>query len=406
MTPLGFEPRPADEVSVLAKSAYGEDVDPPSLLRGLEVVAQALNRRDLGRAMVAAVRLRLPELDWDGAIRMTRAEHVLAKYDPNEPRDWRGRWTTGGAAGPAAPQPVRSAPRRDEAANDDDVASQSERDFPAREVRPDTLTPVSGEEETWPGRNRPSGVIDDLKDVFPSWFPDAPVSAILAPIDGVLNLSGPGEAANEAATRVMRDYLIAQIKAVNPHYVHEWLDPGDMPTTWQGRANLINGLLAERAAALYKFRGDFGPLQVETLRFLQRRVDKAYRDGVGLFNQGDLKVRLSREEAIGNYVDRKAREDLRDLYNSLNIPYRPNSPISVNSREYDSSEDAKSYRIPDSKVGDVAFEVTLTQKLPNDPQIRGFFNSDFKPSAVVIIRPNQLGGSYLIPRPSVRSRGI
>lgn len=84
-----------------------------------------------------------------------------------------------------------------------------------------------------------------------------------------------GEAANEAATRVMRDYLIAQIKAINPKYVFESFDPGGMPTTWKGRANLINGLLAERAAALYRFRGEIGPLQVETLSGRVNRVTTA-----------------------------------------------------------------------------------------------------------------------------------
>lgn len=117
-------------------------------------------------------------------------------------------------------------------------------------------------------------------------------------------------------------------------------------------------------------------------------------------------MRLSRGEAIGNYVDGRVRQNLRDFYNSLNISYRSDSQIRVNSREYDSSSDAKTYRIPDSRVGDVAFEVTLAQKSPSDPQIRGFFNSDFKPSVVVIIRPNQLGGAYLIVRPDSRSRGI
>lgn len=35
------------------------------------------------------------------------------------------------------------------------------------------------------------------------------------------------------------------------------------------------------------------------------------------------------------------------------------------------------------------------------PQVRGFFSSDFKPSAVIIVRPTQLGpnSSYAIARP-------
>ena len=111
------------------------------------------------------------------------------------------------------------------------------------------------------GGNGPPGIIDDLREIFPL-LPDTRLNVILAPIDGVLDLSGPGDAANEAVTRVTRDRLIAQIKAINPKYVFESFDPGGMPTTWTGRANLINGLLAERAAALYKFREEISPLQV------------------------------------------------------------------------------------------------------------------------------------------------
>jgi hypothetical protein len=44
-------------------------------------------------ATIAAVHLRLPELDRDAAERIADADDALAKYDPNEPRDWRGRWT-------------------------------------------------------------------------------------------------------------------------------------------------------------------------------------------------------------------------------------------------------------------------------------------------------------------------
>jgi len=55
--------------------------------------------------MIAAVFLRLPDLDPDGADGIAKVDALLQKYDPNEPRDRRGRWTTG-AAGAAAQTPV------------------------------------------------------------------------------------------------------------------------------------------------------------------------------------------------------------------------------------------------------------------------------------------------------------
>ena len=71
-------------------------VEPDRLTGGLRAVANALNQGDLTRAMIAAVWLGLPPLDWDGAARIAQAQDALEKYDPDEPRDWRGRWTSGG----------------------------------------------------------------------------------------------------------------------------------------------------------------------------------------------------------------------------------------------------------------------------------------------------------------------
>jgi hypothetical protein len=55
----GLEPRPAEEIEQLLKTAYGDKARASEVLTGLGVVAKALNAEDVGRAMVAAVRLRL-----------------------------------------------------------------------------------------------------------------------------------------------------------------------------------------------------------------------------------------------------------------------------------------------------------------------------------------------------------
>jgi hypothetical protein len=97
---VGLEPRPAAEIAALMRAAYGGGADAAAVSRGLVVIAEALNRGDLGRAMIAAVRLRLPDLGWREAARLAAAEDALVKYNPDEPRDWRGRWTTGDAGAP------------------------------------------------------------------------------------------------------------------------------------------------------------------------------------------------------------------------------------------------------------------------------------------------------------------
>ncbi|HEY2708498.1 MAG TPA: hypothetical protein VGI95_10630 [Caulobacteraceae bacterium] len=107
-TDRGLAPRPASEIERLTKAAYGVAQDADALDRGLRVAASALNEGDLSRAMIASLHLKLPTVSPDGAARLAAAEAELAKYSPEEPRDWRGRWTTGGSG--ARPSPLAPSP--------------------------------------------------------------------------------------------------------------------------------------------------------------------------------------------------------------------------------------------------------------------------------------------------------
>jgi hypothetical protein len=118
-TALGFASRPKAEIGALMKAAYGDAFGDVDLSPRLAVVADALNKGHLGRARIAAVQMRLPELSWDRAILVARTEERLAKYDPDEPRDWRGRWTAANdrppadlASATARPQPPSTPERR------------------------------------------------------------------------------------------------------------------------------------------------------------------------------------------------------------------------------------------------------------------------------------------------------
>jgi hypothetical protein len=93
----------------LLRCAYGDDADAAGLEAGLAVAARALNEGDLGRAMIATLRLRLADLNWNAAVRLAQVDDALAKYDPDEPRDARGRWTRGdGSAEGDVSRPMRS----------------------------------------------------------------------------------------------------------------------------------------------------------------------------------------------------------------------------------------------------------------------------------------------------------
>jgi len=102
-THTGFVPRPDSEIAWLLKAAYGEEA--LALRSRLGVIAQALNRSDFATAMIAAVHTETPELSPAAAARLARADQALTKYDynPEEPRDWHGRWTSDGSAAPATP---------------------------------------------------------------------------------------------------------------------------------------------------------------------------------------------------------------------------------------------------------------------------------------------------------------
>ena len=66
-------------------------------MRSLEIIAKALDDGNVALAKIATLQLGLPELPDGAAVnRMAAADRLLkAGYNPNEPRDELGRWTTG-----------------------------------------------------------------------------------------------------------------------------------------------------------------------------------------------------------------------------------------------------------------------------------------------------------------------
>ena len=113
-----------------------------------------------------------------------------------------------------------------------------------------------------------------------------------------------------------------------------------------------------------------------------------------------IRFHASCEEAIGNFVDRQVRNDLRELYGQQGIATARDQKVRVNSREYDTSGTDSTYRTPDARVGKVVYDWTLTRKTAGTPQVRGYFNADLKPDAVLIVRPSRLGpgSTYAITR--------
>ncbi len=236
-----------------------------------------------------------------------------------------------------------------------------------------------------------------LARVFPG-IRSSPAGSIIGMADNILDLTGPASRLTTGLAEEHIAYLIQHMRMVDPDYR---LDNLGFPTTLEGQGNLIRKLRLDRASAAYRRNGELRPLQVETARAMQQSADRAYVDGLALYEAGRLNVRLSREEAIGNYVDRMVRNDLRDTYNIQGINTSKGQPVRIVGREYDTSSSDLTYRIPDARVGNIAYDVTLTRKTLATPQVRGFFNSDFRPDSVIIKWPRQLGpgNSYAIVSP-------
>lgn len=236
-----------------------------------------------------------------------------------------------------------------------------------------------------------------LEDAFPG-LSRAPAGTIVGLADNFLDLAGPARAMTTELAKAHARLLVRQIRAMDPTYRLDILEPGGFPATAEGQTNLINQLRLDRAKAFYR-RGELRPLQVETLRLLQREVDAAYARGLQELRAGRLDVRLSPQEALGNYVDRQVRTRLRGLYESMGISIEPRQHVQVNRRAPNTSDG--SYTLPDSRVGRIAFDVSLEAKTLAKAQVRNFFRSDFQPSAVVIVRPSQLGqnNTYIITKP-------
>jgi hypothetical protein len=115
--------RPAEEIARALALAY-DPFTPDDLARrlsGLEVAARALEADDLAKATVATVLMKLPPLSADAMAKLIR-DPTLKKYSADQPRDERGRWTSGdgadaatndAATNDAAPAPPVRVPAND-----------------------------------------------------------------------------------------------------------------------------------------------------------------------------------------------------------------------------------------------------------------------------------------------------
>lgn len=154
-----------------------------------------------------------------------------------------------------------------------------------------------------------------LEQTFPG-LRQAPGGAIIAVADGFFNFTGPATEAQIALVENWTTQVKAEIKAIDPR----WRQAPQAPTaTLQGKINQLNDLKFERAAILFRIRGEVSSLQVETLRFMQDRTDRAYEQGLHFLKTKRLPIKISERLSLGNYIDARVRSDLRARFRQFNI---------------------------------------------------------------------------------------
>lgn len=237
-------------------------------------------------------------------------------------------------------------------------------------------------------------------EVFPG-LATAGADEMVYPTPGALTSDSRAVAANVTNARDAADALIREIRTLNPDYQPiTFNDPSNFPTTLEGRANYIDMLRLEHAAELFRANGDARPLQIEVGRYLQQRTDAAYVEALDLVRRGKLNIRRGINWGIGRYIDGTIRDESRDLFANLGLGADADL-VRVGLAEHITR---RSYRIPDARIADIFFEISLTAKTSGTKQIIEFFASQAQPTYVIIFRPSQLGGSYIITPPSRRFR--
>ena len=101
-TARGFEAADSERLTGLTKSVFADDARLGRLPQVLASVARALDAGDLVKAQLLGLAIPIGKLDEAQLRRLRRAGDLAkdeASFDPDQPRDERGRWTTEGGSG-------------------------------------------------------------------------------------------------------------------------------------------------------------------------------------------------------------------------------------------------------------------------------------------------------------------
>ena len=95
-TPAGYQRATAGEIVDLTRVVFGRDARLDRIPIVLARITECLSAGDLVKAQLLGLEIPLDELDDRQLARLRFAGDLMKDFDPNQPRDEQGRWTSGG----------------------------------------------------------------------------------------------------------------------------------------------------------------------------------------------------------------------------------------------------------------------------------------------------------------------
>lgn len=132
----------------------------------------------------------------------------------------------------------------------------------------------------------------------------------------------------------------------------------------------------------------------------QAAVDDAYAKGVQAIKNGEIKPEDGKyARVLGIYIDEQARAELRRMARIEGINDSGPSKIWAINRRI-KIDTVPGHGVPDNRIGYNLFaDTTLARKSADSEQLQRW--NTIRPGHNVIIRPTQIGGSYVVPRTQI-----
>lgn len=139
--------------------------------------------------------------------------------------------------------------------------------------------------------------------------------------------------------------------------------------------------------------------EAKVLAVQQQAANEAYDRGKQLIASGQLALKNGDYAlTLGSYVDSQVRNQLRRFGAANGLPDSAASNVFAVNRQLRGNG---MVGIPDLRLGgNLLSDVTLGHKDGFTDQLRRW--NEIRPNDTLIIRPDQLGGSYVVPRQTIR----